>query len=135
MVTQMRDGTVDFRFLRPRAHNVALTGEFNGWHPSSLPMHKSLDGWWHYHLHLSPGCYRFRYLADGIWYTDYAAFGIEHNPLGVNSVVKVDPPAEQVDQPAQAPVLKLRSAGNIHPQPEYEPVAEKCKEMLVSAAG
>ena len=93
MVTQLPDGFVEFRFYRPEAHHVALAGEFNGWHKTSLPMHKDNDGWWRYQLRLAPGYYQFRYVADGDWHTDYAAFGLEHGPFGVNSVVKVDAPA------------------------------------------
>lgn len=91
MVRQMMDGLVEFRFFRPNARQVSLAGQFNGWQPGILTMKKSDDGWWRCRLSLAPGCYEFRYFADGQWFTDYAAFGVEPTPFGWNSVVKVDP--------------------------------------------
>ncbi len=92
MVFQEPDGTVQFSFFRPAATSVAISGDFNGWHKTSMPMSKGEDGWWHYHFRLAPGTYQFRYLSDGQWFTDYAAFGLERGPFGWNSVLKVDPP-------------------------------------------
>ncbi len=92
MVLQEMDGSVEFRFLRPEASSVALSGDFNGWHKTSMPMALGEDGWWRYRFLLAPGVYEFRYLADGQWFTDYAAFGLEPGPFGWNSVLKVDPP-------------------------------------------
>ena len=92
MVTQTRDGWLEFQFYRPAIGHVTLAGDFNGWNRSSLPMARGDDGWWRYRIRLAPGFYQFRYFGDGQWYTDYAAFGIEHSPLGLNSVLKVDPP-------------------------------------------
>ncbi|NLX23133.1 MAG: glycoside hydrolase [Phycisphaerae bacterium] len=89
MVRQLPDGAVEFHFLRPGAAQVSLAGDFNGWQPSFL-MDKRADGWWHCRLKLAPGIYQFRYQADGQWYNDYAAFGLEHGPFGLNSVAKVD---------------------------------------------
>lgn len=93
MVFQQADGTVKFSFLRPEARCVALAGDFNGWHKSSMPMSPDEDGWWHCRFQLAPGTYQFRYLCDGQWFTDYAAFGLEHGPYGLNSVLQVDPPS------------------------------------------
>jgi 1,4-alpha-glucan branching enzyme len=91
MVTQRSDGSMEFRFFRPQANQVNLAGEFNGWHKHSFAMTRMDDGWWQYRIHLAPGVYQFRYVADGEWFTDYAAFGLERNHLGWNSVAKVDP--------------------------------------------
>jgi 1,4-alpha-glucan branching enzyme len=107
MVTQLPDGFVEFRFYRPEARHVMLAGEFNGWHKSNLPMHMDKDGWWRYQLCLAPGCYQFRYVADGDWHTDYAAFGLEPGPFGLNSVVKVEPVSRTQTAPARAPVLRF----------------------------
>ncbi len=39
------------------------------------------------------GEYRFRYVADGVWYTDYASYGVESSKLGGwNSVLFVPEP-------------------------------------------
>ena len=43
---------------------------------------------------------QFRYLGDGQWYTDYAAFGLEYGPFGMNSVVKVEPAERLETRPA-----------------------------------
>jgi len=41
-------------------------------------------------LRLPPGTYEFRYVAEGRWYTDYAAFGVAPNAFGgFNGVVRV----------------------------------------------
>ncbi len=95
MVTQLPDGTVEFRFYRPGARHVSLAGDFNGWHKTSLPMNLDKDGWWLYQIRLAPGCYQFRYVADDEWHTDYAAFGLEPGPFGLNSVVRVDAAASR----------------------------------------
>jgi 1,4-alpha-glucan branching enzyme len=90
MVTQKGDGTLEFRFFRPNARRVVLTGDFNNWSQSGPPMTRQTDGIWRSRLHLAPGVYQFRYLADGQWYVDHAAFGIQQGPFGPNAVVKVD---------------------------------------------
>ncbi len=107
MVTQLPDGTVEFRFYRPGARHVTLAGDFNGWNTTSLAMQMDKDGWWRYVIHLTPGCYQFRYVADGEWHTDYAAFGLEHGPFGVNSVVKVEPAPASRTATARPPVLRF----------------------------
>ena len=89
MVSPLNGGTVKFRFYRPDASYVSVAGDFNGWTPHAMAMERDNDGWWNYELRLAPGTYQFRYVADGQWYTDYAAFGLEHGPFGWNSVVKV----------------------------------------------
>ena len=103
MVRQIRKGVVEFSFFRPYANHVTLSGDFNGWHQTSLPMSKGSDGWWRYRLKLAPGCYQFRYLADGQWHTDYAAFGLHKGPYGYNSVVKVELPESEHVKVIQLP--------------------------------
>ena len=98
MVIQGLDGSVEFRFFRPEARQVFLTGEFNQWQKGCLAMLKDPLGWWHARLSLAPGVYQFRYEADEQWYNDYAAFGLEQGPFGWNSVLKIDPPAAKPDQ-------------------------------------
>ena len=51
-------------------------------------------------IRLPVGEYRFRYVADSAWYTDYAAFGVEPDRFGMNSLLRVP-----------APLLTLPSAG------------------------
>ena len=97
VVRYIRQGVIEFCFFCPSAQHVALSGDFNGWHQTSLPMIKESDGWWKYRIKLAPGYYEFRYLADGQWYTDYAAFGVNRGPYGYNSVVKVESSKQMVD--------------------------------------
>ena len=89
MTSLTRDGQVEFRFFRPNVGSVELMGDFNDWNPRGLPMRSEGAGWWSIRLGLNPGEYRFRYLADGQWFNDYAAYGIELTRTGYNSVLLV----------------------------------------------
>jgi len=80
---------VQFRFFRPWARRVELVGDFNGWRQGELQMVSNGDGYWLAAMQLPQGSYKFRYWVDGQWFTDYAAFGIEYGPLGVDSIVRV----------------------------------------------
>lgn len=100
MVQQLPDGMMEFAFLRPGARQVRLAGDFNGWQPT-FHMNQRADGWWRCRVQLAPGLYQFRYQADGQWYNDYAAFGLEHGPFGLNSVAKVDQPSPAVPSHGQ----------------------------------
>jgi 1,4-alpha-glucan branching enzyme len=91
------NGSVEFRFFRPEASRVNIAADFNGWN-GSLSMEPTGDGWWVVTTSLRPGEYRFRYLADGAWYTDYAAHGVEFGPMGWNAVLVV-PSDEQKATP------------------------------------
>jgi 1,4-alpha-glucan branching enzyme len=88
-MTRLVNGGVEFRFYRPRALNVSLAGSFNRWDTTAQPMRKLENGWWGIMLHLPPGEYQFRYIADEEWYTDYASFGIERSRDEWNSVLFV----------------------------------------------
>lgn len=71
-----------FTLIRPRAHRVYLVGDFNAWSTTAVAMDRLADGRWAAVLELGPGVYRFRYYADGVWLTDFAAFGVERNRSG-----------------------------------------------------
>jgi 1,4-alpha-glucan branching enzyme len=140
MVTQLPDGTVEFRFYRPEARQVTLAGEFNGWHKTSLPMDLGHDGWWRYRICLAPGCYQFRYVADDEWHTDYAAFGLEHGPFGVNSVVRVEPAQTARAAALRPPVVRFPnsrtasetpSVGSAREEPDWS-VAETEEELEIA---
>lgn len=102
MILQKSDFT-EFLFFRPKAKHVYLAGDFNGWRLVS--MIRQEDGYWLARLALPCGVYKFRYNADGQWFADYSAFGIEYGPLGIDSIVRVEPsqvaaiPAEVRDVP------------------------------------
>jgi 1,4-alpha-glucan branching enzyme len=78
-----------FRFFRPQASRVYLAGDFNGWKAGDLQMVHSDDGNWIAVMRLPAGNYKFRYWADGQWFCDYAAFGVEPGPYGMDSIVHV----------------------------------------------
>jgi 1,4-alpha-glucan branching enzyme len=88
-VVDITELEVEFSFFRPSASHVDLVGDFNQWREGQVPMSRGADGYWRARLKLPPGKFRFRYRADGAWYTDFAAFGIEPGPFGLNSVVFV----------------------------------------------
>jgi len=88
MVTVV-DNYVQFRFYRPQAARVFLAGDFNNWKTNETHMVHCDDGTWIAAINLPPGSYRFRYWADGQWFCDYAAFGVEPGPFGLDSVVRI----------------------------------------------
>ena len=102
MTSVSQDGWVEFRFYRPNVQQVNVVGDFNGWCRDALPMSCSGDGWWRARARLHGGDYRFRYLADGAWYTDYASNGIdiEVGKPGLNSLLSV-PGTEQSEEDAR----------------------------------
>ena len=83
------DGTIEFRFFRPDALSVGVAGDFNGWRGAALEMEREGSGWWFVAARLPAGDYRFRYLVDGRWFTDFAANGVELDKMGWNSVLVV----------------------------------------------
>ncbi len=87
----VKSQTVEFYFYRPQARQVFLVGDFNGWRQQELAMSPDKHGYWKATLHLPPGEYKFRYLADGHWFTDYAAFGVKEGAFGMDSVLWVPP--------------------------------------------
>jgi len=98
-MVEVYDHCVAFRFLRPAATEVHLAGEFNDWRTGELPMQRDEQGCWTAALRLPTGDYRFRYCADGEWFCDFAAFGVEYGPFGPDSVVHVAPERELVTAP------------------------------------
>jgi 1,4-alpha-glucan branching enzyme len=88
-MVNVANGIVEFSFFRPDARAVFLAGDFNHWRPDQVRMTRKSDGYWQARLHLPAGVYKFRYCADGVWYTDYAAFGVEPGQFGMDSVLHV----------------------------------------------
>ena len=89
MTNILSGGQVEFRFYRPQASEVGIAGTFNGWQSKTAPMRRLGDGWWRAVLELPAGEYQFRYVADGQWYTDFAAHGVEHSRHALNSVLVI----------------------------------------------
>jgi hypothetical protein len=71
------------------ADRIFVTGSFNEWDRTSLPMAQDRDGVWRATLELPAGqSFQFRYLIDGRWQTDYHADGFTDNQYGThNSIV------------------------------------------------
>lgn len=88
MVT-VKGNIAEFIFFRPQAQQVFVAGDFNGWHETELAMIRGDDGYWRVAVLLPPGDFKFRYRCDGRWFTDFAAFGVEHGPFGWDSIVRV----------------------------------------------
>ena len=105
MVT-VTDNWVEFKFFRPSARNVALAGDFNDWRVNELKMVRGEDGYWQARMKLPAGEFRFRYCADGEWYADYAAFGVEPGRFGMDSILRVD------TTPTTVPLNLVTSAGS-----------------------
>jgi 1,4-alpha-glucan branching enzyme len=82
---------VEFSFFRPAARQVHLAGDFNNWRGGELPMVRSKHGYWTARMRLPAGEFKFRYCADGEWFTDFAAFGVEPGRFGLDSIVRIPP--------------------------------------------
>lgn len=104
MVTVRVDGRVEFRFLAPRARRVQIAGEFTDWLRNPIEMKPHENGWWSISIRLPLGEHRFRYLVDGQWRTDFAAFGVAPNEFGQFDSMLF------VDAPALAPALPIAAA-------------------------
>jgi 1,4-alpha-glucan branching enzyme len=105
MTSIAKDGCVEFWFFRRDVRDVRIVGDFatGGATPSAVPGGASVgnttvdglamtagpDGWWRATVALAAGEYRFRYVADGVWYADYASNGIEVTKLGPSSILVV----------------------------------------------
>lgn len=93
---------VEFSFYRPQAQQVHLCGDFNDWRDAELPMMRTAEGYWSAELRLPAGEFKFRYCADGEWFTDYAAFGVEPGRFGLDSVVRVESQPIRISRPSIA---------------------------------
>lgn len=100
MTSISTDGVVEFSFFRRDVSDVRVVGDFGASQEHGVAMTGSADGWWRANVALGAGEYRFRYIADGTWYADYASNGIEISKAGLNSVLVVPgrtAPAEPVE--------------------------------------
>jgi len=101
-MVNVKNGVVEFSFFRPDVQAVHIAGDFNEWRTDQLAMTRTESGHWSASVRLPAGAYKFRYCADGVWYTDFAAFGIEPGPFGPDSVVRVPAKRLSVARPAAA---------------------------------
>ncbi len=120
MTSLTTGGLVEFRFYRPKANGAFVAGDFNHWSKTATPMRRSRDGWWITQIPLPVGEYRFRYIADGRWYTDFASHGVEHSDGGWNSVLVVPkrrPPRRPVPSVEIKAELSIYEAHEIQSDP------------------
>ena len=73
-------------------------------------MLQSSEGYWRAKMRLPAGEFKFRYRADGEWFTDYAAFGVEPSRFGLDSVVRVPTVPMKVHVPAATPNQAIAAA-------------------------
>ena len=100
-------GKATFRFYHATNGPVFVVGDFCRWHTDHLPMRKVSDSEWTFMMRLPPGTFEFRYFADGTWYTDYAAFGVNRNRFGdFNSVVRMPKVRPAIAQPEPARLVQ-----------------------------
>ena len=96
-------GKTTFRFRYAAANQVFLVGDFSRWQTDHLPMRQAAPHEWVLMMRLPPGTYEFRYLADGQWFTDFAAFGVTRNQFhdwnSVLHIPKVRPAQAQAPRP------------------------------------
>jgi len=121
MVTLNQD-SVRFEFFRPDATQVNLAGDFNDWQ-SDLPMVRDEGGYWKASVALPAGEFKFRYCADGQWFTDYAAFGVEPGRFGLDSIVRVP-----------QPTLKVAAGGPVSKQATAQTAAQTAAQTSAQAA-
>ncbi len=82
---------VRFIFVAPRARQVALVGQFNGWNAAATPMHRSpAGGLWTASVSLAPGRHLYAYVVDdSAWVPDPDAPLAPDSWFGVRNSVMV----------------------------------------------
>ena len=78
---------VEFAFLAPQATKVLLAGAFNSWDTQTLLMRKNKEGVWRIAIDLAPGCYEYKFLADGVWVENISGVETAPNPFGTRNFV------------------------------------------------
>jgi len=79
--------SVEFTFLAPGATEVLLAGTFNSWDTQTLLMKKNIEGVWKIAMNLAPGCYEYKFLADGAWVENIPGAETAPNPFGTRNFV------------------------------------------------
>jgi 1,4-alpha-glucan branching enzyme len=104
MTSVRENGVVEFWFFRRDVSGVQVVGDFAAPCDRGIEMTGSPDGWWRATVALDAGEYRFRYVADGAWFPDYASNGVEVTRLGINSLLVVP---ERRGEAAQANAARM----------------------------
>ena len=70
------------------AGEVYLAGDFNNWNPKATRMIRH-NGEYRARVQLEPGEHQYKFVVDGVWYTDPSAVKQVPNGMGsMNSVVR-----------------------------------------------
>ncbi|MCW3054365.1 MAG: alpha-glycosidase [Chthonomonadales bacterium] len=91
---QAENHSVTFTYVATGApHTIGVAGSFNGWNPSTNPLHPKQDRvTWTVTLPLSPGIYGYKFVIDGKrWMTDPNAKAEDDGSGNMNSVLVVKP--------------------------------------------
>jgi hypothetical protein len=110
MVT-VSGNVAEFRFFHPRARQVFLVGEFNGWRQGELAMTREASGYWRAAASLPGGI-----LVSG---TAPTVSGIWTTPLSGLTLPCMDTTASSVSRP-RSPALLPRAPTPVrrqHPEP------------------
>lgn len=91
MISHKNHGEIEFRYVDTHAREVSLVGDFNDWDSSATPMRRASNGEWVASLWLADGVYSYKFVADGRYELDSAAFGVEEVPFACNSVLVLNP--------------------------------------------
>ena len=73
---------INFVCRAPKAEQVCLVGDFNGWNPSSHPMQRQPDGGWLLQIQLHLGHHHYVFMVDGKPALDERAQGIARDRNG-----------------------------------------------------
>jgi anti-sigma factor RsiW len=86
-----REVVVRFSLTAPKAANVELAGDFNGWKPAQSPLSRTPSGVWSTTVRLSPGRHEYLFFLDGQrWVPDPSAAEIVDDGFGgKNAVIEV----------------------------------------------
>ena len=74
---------VNFRYVDPKAKQVKLIGDFNGWDQEAHLMERTPDGAWFLQLSIHSGHHRYLYLVDGEPMLDPQANGVTQSDEGI----------------------------------------------------
>ncbi len=96
-------GGIEFTYYAPGAGQVFLSGSFNGWNASELPLTNDGKGTWSIVKKLAPGKYEYKFVVDGAWFADPENPDTVPDPYGgANSLVTVGAAGKLVEATAAA---------------------------------
>ncbi|MFC1858884.1 glycogen-binding domain-containing protein [Thermodesulfobacteriota bacterium] len=68
--TKIKRRRVTFAYVAPKAKEVILMGDFNGWDPQKHPMKKDDRGVWTKVAMIPAGRWEYKFMVDGQWRID-----------------------------------------------------------------